>query len=256
MGLLSFFKKPKKNFEDSKFNFPEEGDLDMPPPPPALEPEEAPMKGTDDSMDKDFGFDDVGGDITDMDTSSTDYGKDSSFYQLGNQEGEKEDMPDFSVGDDYKGSMDSSNVAWGSNIGTNWKVGERNIASESKQIPAQNRETNQDFSELDAYAREESLAQNTLSNFEPQVYQDNDNLRTNLTIPGVKFVIIDDFKAALATIADINSSLSNLNHSISEVSHKRQDEEALFNSWHSQANDILRKLTYVDNTLFEKNRWS
>lgn len=67
------------------------------------------------------------------------------------------------------------------------------------------------------------------------------------------FIVIEEYKEIMTQQSYAKSSLKTLNDSLNQINAIRAEEEREFVKWHSQANDILRKLTYVDKILFEKS---
>ncbi|MBS3158135.1 hypothetical protein J4206_02520 [Candidatus Woesearchaeota archaeon] len=67
------------------------------------------------------------------------------------------------------------------------------------------------------------------------------------------FIKVEDFKEFIAQQSAARSSLKYLNDSLNKINEMRTEEDREFTRWHSQASDVLRKLTYVDKVLFEKS---
>jgi len=67
------------------------------------------------------------------------------------------------------------------------------------------------------------------------------------------FIKVEEFKELVAQQGAARLSLKSLNDSLNKINEMRSEEDKEFARWHSQASDVLRKLTYVDKVLFEKS---
>lgn len=67
------------------------------------------------------------------------------------------------------------------------------------------------------------------------------------------FIRIEGFRELITQHNTAKSSLKLLSESLNKINEMRSEEDREFSRWHSQASDVLRKLTYVDKVLFEKS---